>query len=155
MEKLSGSIYDLKSLYTANGPNNLIAAMLFPQQHQGYFAVNIATEATTNPAAQWTANAEAQFNGDFTIRTKARPFENIVLTASDGDSEGSAILGGAFIAYPTQRFILIQWSAGKHSFVTPNGFAVRPAAVGVKGSPLILQKFHDRPDPGQVWISRT
>jgi hypothetical protein len=156
MEKLPGSVHDLKSLYTADGPNNLLISILIPH-HQSYYAINVATEATTNPAAQWTANAEEQFDGDYSIRTKftAPGFENLVMTASNGDVEDGSILGGTWSAHPTQKFRLIIWSGGHYSFVTLNGLAVQPASVGVKGSPLILKRMNNRPGPGQLWASRT
>jgi hypothetical protein len=131
--------------------------MLIPH-HQNAYAINIATEATTNPAAQWLASAEAQFDGDFSIRTKftAPGFEDLVMTMSNGDAEGSSILGGKWIGHPTQRFRLIVFGVGSHSFVTPNGFAVQPASTGVKGSPLILGRQNNgQLGPAQRWISRS
>jgi hypothetical protein len=147
---------NLNSLYTADGPDNLIISILIPHLQSAY-PINIATEPTSNPAAQWTANVEPAFNQDWSIRTKfsAPGFENLVMTASNGDVEGSSILGGTWRADPTQRFRIIQQSLGRYLLITLNNLAVQPASVGVKGSPLVLGRLGNMPAPGQVWVSRT
>lgn len=156
MDKLSGSIYDLQSLYASGGPNDLLVSIFVPHQQPAY-QVLMSSLPTNYSSAQWTANAEAAFDGDFSIRTKysAPGFENLVMTASEGDVENSTIWCGPWSAHPTQRFQLIQWHQGQHSLVTKSGLAIQPAALGVKGSKLILAKFNDTPAQGQVFISRT
>jgi len=154
--KLEGPVantYHIGSMHPSDGPQNLIAAILIPHQQPAY-KIDTATVPPSYSSAQWWLNNE---NGNFSFRTMftAPGFENLVMTRSNGDVDGGAVLGGKFINHPTQLWMFIQWRPAHYTFFAPGtDLALQPQQLGVVGSPLILRKMvNNTPGPGQLWLA--
>jgi hypothetical protein len=153
IEGPAANTYHIGSMYPKEGPQNLIAAILIPHQQPAY-KIDTASIPASYSSAQWWLNNEG---GNFSIRTEftAPGFENLVMTRSNGEVDGGAVLAGRFINHPTQLWMFIQWSPHRYTFFAPGtNLALQPKELGVVGSPLVLGRFvNDNPGPGQLWIA--